>query len=298
MKVTGFSFLKNAVLYEYPVVESIKSILPICDEFVLAVGKCEDGTLELIQDMKEAKIKIIETEWDDSLKEGGRVLAEETNKAFKHISKDTDWAFYLQADEVIHEKYLPVIFEAMKTYKENRFVDGLLFKYLHFYGSFDYVGASSNWYNHEIRIIKNNPSIYSYKDAQGFRKGDDKKLNVAPIDAYVYHYGWVRKPDAMLRKQTNFGTLYRGNESRESLLVSGEFDYEGHVREIKQFEGEHPKVMQERIKNQNWSFDYNISMSKKSSKDILKQFLRKYLGWDVNYRNYKVIKPNKLKPQN
>lgn len=145
MKITGFSFLKNAVLYEYPVVEAIQSILPICDEFVIAIGKCNDGSLELIKAMGEEKIKIVETEWDDSLKEGGRVLADETNKAFKHISKDTDWAFYIQADEIIHEKYLKVITEAMRQYKDNPKVDGLLFKYLHFYGSFDYVGASSNW---------------------------------------------------------------------------------------------------------------------------------------------------------
>ncbi|UOY04701.1 glycosyltransferase family 2 protein [Muricauda sp. SCSIO 64092] len=291
MKVTGFSFLKNAVLYEYPVVEAIKSILPVCDEFVIAIGKCDDGSLELIQAMGEEKIRIIETEWDDSLKEGGRVLADETNKALKHISKDTDWAFYIQADEIIHEKYLDMISEAMIQYKDNPHVDGLLFKYLHFYGSFDYVGASSNWYTHEIRIIKNNTSFYSYKDAQGFRKDDSKKLNVVPIDAYVYHYGWVRKPDAMQRKQTNFGTLYRGNESKESIVVSETFDYESHVREIKPFQGTHPKVMKERIRNQNWTFDYNIAMSKKSTKDSVKHILKKYLGWDMNYRNYKIINP-------
>ena len=291
MKVTGFSFLKNAVLYEYPVVEAIRSILPVCDEFVIAIGKCDDGSLELIQAMGEEKIRIIETEWDDSLKEGGRVLADETNKALKHIPKDTDWAFYIQADEIIHEKYLDTISEAMIQYKDNPHVDGLLFKYLHFYGSFDYVGASSNWYTHEIRIIKNNTSFYSYKDAQGFRKDDNRKLNVIPIDAHVYHYGWVRRPDAMQRKQTNFGTLYRGNESKEPTVVSETFDYESHVREIKPFQGTHPKVMKERIRNQNWTFDYNIAMSKKSTKDSVKHILKKYLGWDMNYRNYKIINP-------
>ena len=298
MKVTGFSFLKNAVLYEYPVVEAIRSILPICDEFVIAIGKCDDGSLDLIQSMEEDKIKIIETEWDENLKKGGRVLAEETNKAFKHISKDTDWAFYIQADEVIHEKYLDTISHAMRTYKDNPNVDGLLFKYLHFYGSFDYVGASSNWYTHEIRVIKNNPSFYSYKDAQGFRKDDDKKLNVVPIDACVYHYGWVRKPDAMLRKQNNFGTLYRGNESKGTLVASGEFDYEGHVREIRPFQESHPKVMQERIKSQNWVFKYDISMSKKNTKDFIKYLLKKYLGWDTNYRNYRIVSQRKRHVQN
>jgi len=290
MKVTGFTFLKNAVLYEYPVVESIRSILPICDEFVIAIGKCEDGTLELIKDMQEKKIRIVETVWDDSLMEGGKVLAVETNKAFKEISADTDWAFYIQADEVVHENDLDTIRQNMLRYKDNPRVDGLLFNYHHFYGSFDYVGASSNWYTHEIRVIKNKDTFYSYKDAQGFRKEDDKKLNVVPIDAHMYHYGWVRKPDAMLRKQTNFGTLYRGKSENEPKKMEGAFDYEAHVREIKQFKGTQPKVMLKRIEDQNWTFNYNISMSKKSGKDIGKKILKTLFGWDLNYKNYKVVK--------
>ena len=48
MKVCGFSFIRNAVKYDYPIVESIRSILPICDKFVVAVGNSEDNTLQLI----------------------------------------------------------------------------------------------------------------------------------------------------------------------------------------------------------------------------------------------------------
>ena len=108
MKVTGFTFVKNALIYDYPVLEAIKSILPICDDFVVAVGKSDDDTLDLIKSIDPAKIRIIETEWDESLREGGRVLAVETNKAFAEISSDSDWAFYIQGDEVVHEKYLPL----------------------------------------------------------------------------------------------------------------------------------------------------------------------------------------------
>jgi len=160
LKVTGFSFVKNALIYDYPVVEAIKSILPICDEFVVAVGKSDDKTLELIQSIAPEKIRIIETVWDESLREGGRVLAVETDKAFKAIAKDSDWAFYIQGDEVVHEKYLPVIREAMEKHKEDVDVDGLVLNYNHFYGSYDYVGASAKWYSHEIRVVKNNPKIY------------------------------------------------------------------------------------------------------------------------------------------
>ena len=289
MKVSGFSFVKNALIYDYPVVEAIRSILPICDEVVVAVGKSDDETLELIRSIDQ-KVRIIETEWDESLREGGRVLAEETDKAFKAISEDSDWAFYIQGDEVIHEKYLDTIKEAMINYKDHDKVDGLLFNYAHFYGSYDYLGASASWYANEIRVIKNNPSIYSYKDAQGFRKGDNEKLRVVPIDAFVYHYGWVKDPKAMQRKQENFNKYWHDdNWIDENVIKAEAFDYEGHVRELKKFEGTHPKVMLDRIERLNWQFDYDISIDRKSRKDKIKKLLKR-IGIDTSYRNYIVAK--------
>jgi hypothetical protein len=59
MKVSGFTFVKNAVKYGYPVVESIKSILPIVDEFIVCLGDSEDNTTELIKGINSPKIKII-----------------------------------------------------------------------------------------------------------------------------------------------------------------------------------------------------------------------------------------------
>lgn len=289
MKVSGFSFVKNALIYDYPVVEAIRSILPICDEVVVAVGKSDDETLELIRSIDQ-KVRIIETEWDESLREGGRVLAEETDKAFKAISGDSDWAFYIQGDEVIHEKYLDTIKEAMINYKDHDKVDGLLFNYAHFYGSYDYLGASASWYANEIRVIKNDPSIYSYKDAQGFRKGDNEKLRVVPIDAFVYHYGWVKDPKAMQRKQENFNKYWHDdNWIDENVIKAEAFDYEGHVRELKKFEGTHPKVMLDRIERLNWQFDYDISIDRKSRKDKIKKLLKR-IGIDTSYRNYIVAK--------
>lgn len=289
MKVSGFSFVKNALIYDYPVVEAIRSILPICDEVVVAVGKSDDETLELIRSI-DPKVRIIETEWDESLREGGRVLAEETDKAFKAISEDSDWAFYIQGDEVIHEKYLDTIKEAMINYKDHDKVDGLLFNYAHFYGSYDYVGASASWYANEIRVIKNDPSIYSYKDAQGFRKGDNEKLRVVPIDAFVYHYGWVKDPKAMQRKQENFNKYWHDDHwVEENVVKADEFDYESHVRELELFKGTHPEVMKDRVQRLNWKFSYDISKKKKSTKDKFKSIL-KSIGIDTSYRNYKVIK--------
>jgi len=82
------------------------------------------------------------------------------------------------------------------------------FKYLHFYASYDYTGDSRKWYDREIRIIRNDKAIRSHRDAQGFRK-NGQKLHVKEIEAYIYHYGWVKHPQQQLIKIDNFGKLWR-----------------------------------------------------------------------------------------
>ena len=289
MKVTGFTFIRNALIYDYPVVEAIRSILPVCDDFVVAVGNSDDATLQLIRQIDPAKIKIVETVWDDKLREGGRVLALETDKAYQAIGNDTDWAFYIQGDEVVHEKYLEPIREAMLKWKDHPEVDGLLFNYLHFYGSYDYVGSSGKWYPHEIRVVRKSEIIYSYRDAQGFRKGENQKLHVKPVDAYVYHYGWVKEPAAMQRKQENFNKLWHSdNWVDKNVVKSNEFDYSG-IDALELFRGTHPEVMIDRIAKKNWKFDYDLSFSNLSMKDHFKKWLRKYTGIEIGYKNYKRI---------
>lgn len=289
MKVSGFTFIRNAVKYDYPIVEAIQSILPLCDEVVVAVGNSGDETLAIIQQI-DPKIRIIETIWDDTLREGGRVLAVETDKAYTAISPDADWAFYIQGDEVIHEKYHPAILEAMKRYKDDLKVEGLLFNYNHFYGSYDYVGSSLSWYLDEIRIIRNRKDIFSYRDAQGFRKLPNDKLAVKKIDAFVYHYGWVKAPEVMQKKQETFHKMWHDDSWVETNVVKAvQFDYQSNIDQLKRFEGTHPKVMQQRILEKNWQFDYDISYNKIKLKDQLKKFLRKFLAIDIRYKNYRKI---------
>ncbi len=290
MKVTGFSFIKNAVKYQYPIVEAIQSILPLCDEVVVAVGASEDGTRDLVASIHPNKIKIIDTVWDDSLKEGGRALAVETDKAFTAISNDTDWCFYIQGDEVVHEKGYEEIQKAMYSWKDHKEVDGLLFNYRHFYGSFDYVGISSKWYKREIRIIKNNKNIFSYRDAQGFRKNQNEKLKVKLLSAFIHHYGWVREPEAMFQKQYNFRTLWGGDSWHPEKIYGVAFDYKKETDALEQFTGTHPRVMQPRIDRMNWKFDFDLSYNKLTPKEKFKNFVEKITGKrPFDYNNYKII---------
>jgi hypothetical protein len=290
MKVTGFTFIRNAVKFDYPVSEAIRSVLPLCDNFVVAVGYSDDKTEDLIRSIDPEKITILNTVWDDSpeMKRGGKVFASETNKAFQAIPEDSDWAIYIQGDEVIHEKYLDTIKSAMLKWKDVREVDGLLFNYLHFYGSYDYVGISQRWYRREIRVIRNNKSIYSYRDAQGFRKDDDKKLNVKPVDAWVYHYGWVKKPEVMMDKIRNASSFYEDVKWIREMSKGSSFDYTS-IDALKLFEGTHPAVMKDHILRKNWSFEHDISFNRLTMKYRGKIFLKKFLGINTFYENFRII---------
>ena len=291
MKVVGFTFIRNAILYQYPIVEAIRSILPLCDSVIVGVGKSEDDTLQLIQSIGSDKVVIHETEWDESLRKGGQVLASETNKSYTLIPDDADWAFYIQGDEVVHNANYDAIRKAMEEYKDNHAVDGLLFKYRHFYGSYDYVGDSYRWYHREIRIVRKRKDIFSYNDAQGFRKLPNKKLHVKLIDAYIHHYGWVKDPKTMQDKLANFHKLWHKDdwESTNTFKSSG-FDYSD-VDSLKKYEGVHPNVMHDYIARNNWKFDYDLTKNTYSLKDKMKKILEFTTGIRLSGNgNYTLIR--------
>lgn len=286
MKISGFTIIRNAVINDYPIVEAIRSILPVVDEMIVSIGESEDNTEELIRSIESDKIKIHYSTWDMSLRKGGKVLAVETDKAFQLISPDSTWAFYIQGDEVVHEKYHAVIRQAAEKYKDDQLVEGLLFHYLHFYGTYDYVGDSRKWYNKEIRLIRNDKTISSFRDAQGFRKGV-QKLKVKLIDAYIYHYGWVKSPEKMGKKRKNVGFFWHDDE--KLLTESDVFDFTT-FDALTRFEGTHPAVMQKRIEEKNWSLTLDISKKNFSFKYRLLYFIEKKTGSRLfSFKNYKII---------
>ena len=287
MKVSGFTFVRNGVKYDYPFLESIRSLLPLCDEIVIAVGRSEDDTLERIQSLHSSKIRILETVWDESIREGGTILSQQTNIALDQIQ--SDWAVYLQADEVLHENSYPAMKEAMLRYQDADDVEGLLFNYKHFYGSYKYVGNSRRWYRREIRIVRPQIGIRSWGDAQGFRI-NGRKLRVKLIDASIHHYGWVRPPEIQQLKQKSFNKLWHADDwiDRHVGRVS-EYDYKQGGKLIV-FDGSHPAVMTERILKQNWLFKYNPMKTRQSLKEKILDAVESQCGWRIGeYKNYIII---------
>jgi len=290
MKIAGFTIIKNAVVNDFPIVEAIKSILPVVDEMIVLIGDSSDATIALIESIGDPKIKIHHSVWDKNLRKGGVVLAVETDKAFQYINDSFDWAFYIQGDEVVHEKYHPVIIEACHKYKNDAAVQGLLFNYKHFFGTYDYVGDSRKWYAHEVRIIRNNKKITAYRDAQGFRIGKTK-LPVAAINAAIYHYGWVKSPEQMRKKQKESSVFWHDDTQMEKIISSPDYyDFSG-FDSLEKFTDSHPIVMKERIIQKNWVIDLDISKKKFSLKNFILYYFEKWTGIrPFDFRNYKIIR--------
>ncbi len=252
MKVSGFTFCRNAVLYDYPVVESIRSILPIVDEFIVNVGRCNDGTLERIRSIGDPKVRIVESVWDETLRKDGLIYSQQTNIALSHCAGD--WAFYLQADEVIHEDDLPRIVDAMRTHQRSPEIKGLLFRYLHFVG--DYWSTNPWFYHKAVRVIRNNGEVESCGDAVGFHlKATKQYLQngprewLVPAGGLVFHYGWVKDPKTMLAKKQEMTKVYHGDHpppSEAKLYSQDTFEFEEYGI-LKEFRGSHPAVMQARV---------------------------------------------------
>jgi glycosyltransferase involved in cell wall biosynthesis len=261
MLVSGFTVLRNAMLMNYPFVESIRSGLPLVDEYIVAVGQSDDNTREEIAAIGDPKIKIIDTHWNTSSTQGGFILSEKTNEALALCRGD--WCLYLQADELLHESDIAKIRECMMRHKDNPSIEGLLFKYLHFYGSFDTIATSRKWYRSEVRIVRNNRNIQSVGDAKGFRI-NGRKLDVADTGATVYHYGWVKSPTQMGEKCRLFYRWWHGQKHERSF---DSFSFK-RIYGLKKFSASHPKEIAERTEKQNWVFKRNRTLSDISFGDI------------------------------
>ena len=275
MKISGCTIARNVIKYNYPVLESIQSILPICDEFVVNVGDSQDETLALIKSIKSDKIRIIQNVWDFSQK--AEVLSHQTNLALRACRGD--WTFYLQSDEVIHEEDLPVLERMMRRYLEDKEVEALRFKWFHFYGSYFRYRIDRGWYQKQDRIIRNNGEIESYGDAYGFRRKDAQPLKRRNTGCFLYHYGWVQPEDVMKQRRINaekigFVTLQEGERRQE-------YSYSD-LNRFPIYWGTHPQGIGRRIREHR--------LSQKDLKEINKKYWWHPFKWlKVRYKTFKRI---------
>lgn len=253
MKVSGFTICRNAVKFDFPVVEAIQSALPIVDEFIVNVGQSDDGTLELIRSIVSDKIRIVESYWDDRMKKDGLIYSYQTNIALSRCTGD--WALYVQADEVLHEADYDSIRKALHDNLSNPAVSGFTFRYLHFYG--DYWTTNPWGYHRAVRIVRNDGRVESCGDAVGFWLKADRgylqtthKDRVRPSGATVYHYGYVKDGQVLLEKFRYHIARFHGESppaEQAQLLHLRTYDFPEYPI-MKNFLGTHPAVMTERVR--------------------------------------------------
>ena len=286
MKVSGFTFLKNAEILGYPFIESISSVLPIVDEFIINVGKSEDDTYELLKQIKSNKIKIIQSEWNEKITDRGFTYAQQ--KMIAQYNCGGDWAFYVEGDEVYHEKDLDTIRDAMSENLTNTNVEAIAFNFFHFYGNANTILDSPGWYRTEVRIIRN--SLRSYSPDSLFWLILDKNkvgryLKALKLDIYCYHYGWVRSESQMNLKSKKVQKYWGGKPSNVSY---SQIDH----KILKLFSGVHPKVVQNWLPKAEGLFpvDKSYNLTKKQKKHRIMIFFEKLIGISLSKKHYKKLK--------
>lgn len=285
MKISGFTFLKNGQILGYPFVQSIQSILPIVDEFIIALGPCEDETEKMLEAMNEPKLKIIHTQWNDKMKDRGYVYGQQ--KMIAQFNCSGDWIFYLEADEVVHEKDLQTIKSSMKKHLNDDEVEALVFDYLHFYGNKNSYLWSPGWYRRAPRILKN--SIRSYApDGLFWLVLEKNKIGRYPkaalVGATMYHYGWVRSEKQMNLKSKQVQQYW--SKSYQTIDYS---QIDQNI--IKEFTGTHPEVVEDWLPNAKdiYRADPHYQLTKKEKKHRFMIRLEKLFGLELSKKHYKLV---------
>ena len=292
MKVSGFTFIRNGSSLGYPFIESIKSILPICDEFIVALGKSEDDTLNKIRALKSKKIKIIETSWNENISDRGFVYAQQ--KMIAQYNCSGDWAFYLEGDEIIDPKDHKNILASMRQHLDNKNIEALAFQYHHFYGSPDWLAISPGWYRQECRIIRN--SLRSWDpDSLYFLIMDKNKKGRYPraalLDTFIYHYGHVRKSIYMNNKLKKVGKYWGHKHSQFSK-------YKIDPKALKKFEGEHPLIVRSWLKEHAEKTFILDLYHRPSFKDLRHRFVMKIemlLNLEISKKHFQLVKTSLTK---
>ncbi len=289
MRISAFTFVRNAVELDYPVVESIRSVLPLADEMIVNVGDCDDGTLELVESIRSPKIAIVRGRWAPNVRSGGRVLAMQADLALSRCTGD--WALYIQADEVLHEDDVPVIRESLVRHLHDTRVEGMIFDFIHFYANYHTRGVGRKWYPREIRLVRPGIGASSWKDAQGFRLRG-RKLRVAHSGARVFHYGWVKAPAIMKRKTVELAKWWHDDQTIRLKYESGGSDFPFDTGgKLVPFDGTHPRVMARRIEASRSGAQ--VVPPQDSARSVGERFLdwlEARLGWSPGrYANYRLL---------
>lgn len=288
MKVSGFTFVRNGNLLGYPYIESIRSLLLVCDEVIVAVGNSDDNTLETIKSIDSDKIRIIETTWNEAMTDRGYTYAQQ--KMIAQFNCTGDWAFYLEGDEIIHEKDVLIIRAQMAKYLDDKSVEALVFDYYHFYGTKDNIAISPRWYKRAPRIIRNTIRTWA-PDGLFWVVMDQNKHGRYPksalVGCHLYHYGHIRKISAMNEKNKRV-ERYWGKTPNE-FIGYGNVDSQS----LAKFTGSHPQVVDTWLNTSTETqliFNPDYKLTRREKRHRVMMIVSKLLGGlDLSKKHYKLV---------
>jgi hypothetical protein len=285
VKISAFTFIRNGQILGYPFIQSIKSILPIVDEFIVNVGDSEDQTFEMIEAINDHKIRIIKSNWNENMQDRGYVYGQQ--KMIAQFNCSGDWAFYIEGDEIYHENDLDKIKKSMEMYLNDSNIEALVFDFKHFYGNSNSYLDSPGWYRSEARIIKN--SLRSYApDGLFWLVLDSNKKGRYPRAKHTgvtcYHYGWVRGEDQMSLKSSLVNRYWGAEPSH--------IDYTQMDQSIIHlFQGKHPEVMGEWLTKEEglYEADQGYKLSSKQKKHRIMIKIEKFFNLELSKKHYKLV---------
>lgn len=285
--LSGFTIVRNATRLDFPLEASIRSLLPAVAELVVNVGRSEDDTLARVLAIGDARIRVIESDWDPT--QGHAMLATETDRAMAACRHG--WGIYIQADEVFAADGALRLRETIARVDADPSVEGVLVAYRHFYGGFDTVAMNRRWYRRECRAVRLAPSlgVHSFRDAQGFRVGPaHRRIRAVASDAVMHHYGWARPAWALAAKRAADNAIYhwRGKMDQARPLLPW---FPG----ITAFAGEHPAEVREWIAAR--QHDERLVAAPRFEREHLRLIasnaVERLTGWrPFEYRNYTLVR--------
>ena len=284
--ISGFTFIRNGVELGFPFEASIRSLLPLVDEFVVVVGKSNDDTLARIHAIGSPKIRVIETIWNERMADRGFVYAQQ--KMMAQYACTGDWAFYLEGDEVVHEAELANIRASVEQHHGNAAVEALVFDYFHFYGTPDFVANSPAWYRRECRLIRNTIRSYAPDGQYWLITADHKKgrnPQAALANAHIYHYGWVRSNETMQKKMEQVSKFW--SHGAPTIRYS-QFD----AQVLQPFTGTHPVLIKpwlESSAEKSFTIDPDYKLSKREKRHRWLMKLEKAFGLDFSRKHFKLV---------
>jgi Glycosyl transferase family 2 len=291
LKVSVFTFLRNGAKLGYPFLESIRSALPLADEFVIALGPSDpdelDQTRRSLEALNEPKVRIISSVWNEQMKKAGFVYGQQ--KMLAQSQCNGDWAFYLEADEVLHDEDLESLHQTMKRHLHDDQVEALVFDYVHLFGSVHWQAISPGWYRRAPRIIKNNVRAVALDGLFWNVVVNNQKLRwprAALANARIFHYGHVRTVSAMNAKQFAVERYWSKNPNEFKKYVIDPLA-------LRPFTGQHPQVMADWIaaqSNLTFSPDLSHEPTSRDRRHRMAMKLENLFGIDLSRKHFTLVR--------